>query len=225
MYCQNCGTELPESGVCPNCNPSFPQPKPEKKQEEKPAEKKQKQPFRLNRQTRSYAAILSALLVFPSSLSIAIDLSFHRYDFWFGYVVGALFVVWVCAVLPVLKVFPAPVNAVICFASVLGYTAYVVNKTGHLEWLLQRALPLFVLFAVFVSLDVMLISSKKANALAILSAISFEIGIYLVAIEATYRMSLKTLHWSPILACGFVSVGAVFLAFAYIGKANKKDDR
>ena len=214
MYCTKCGSLLTEDGHCPVCEtvPAEPVPATEEK-------KKLRGP---DPGARNYAAILTALLVFPASLCVAIDLSFHRYDFWFGYVIGAIIVVWVCAVLPVLNITPPVITALICFVSIVGYVFFVLMKTGHIEWLFQRALPLFILFAVFVALDVAMVSSKKFDHLAILSAISFEIGVYIIAIEATYTKSLTNLHWSPILSCGFISVSAVLLAFSYIGRSNKK---
>ncbi len=207
MYCSKCGAQTDENGMCPNCDTVPAEPV---------SKKKEKGP---SKSSKNYAAIFTALLVFPASLSVAIDLSFHRYDFWFGYVVGALLVVWVCAVLPQLNITPAPVTALICFASVIGYIFFVVYKTGHLEWLYNRALPLTVLLAAFIAIDSALIS-RKVDWMKVLSCISFEIGAYLIAIELTYRRALTDLHWSPILACGFISVAAVFLAFSYV-KSNK----
>ena len=213
MFCPKCGKQLPPDGICPDCNTVEATPV----KFEKPSRKGP------GNGARSYAAIFTALLVFPTSLCVAIDLSFHRYDFWFGYVVGAALVTWVCAVLPILNITPAPVTALICFASVIGYIFYILMKTGHVDWLFNRALPLLILFAVFVALDTAMISSKKFDWLAVLSAISFEIGVYIIAIEATYTRSFTNLHWSPIVACGFISVAAVFLAFSYIGKLGKKN--
>ncbi len=211
MFCPKCGKQLPPDGICPDCNTV----------EATPVKKEDKLRMGPSDGARSYAAIFTALLVFPTSLCVAIDLSFHRYDFWFGYIIGAAIVAWVCAVLPGLRITPAPVTALICFASIIGYIFYIVYKTGHLDWLFKQALPLLILFAVFVAIDVAMVSSKKFEWMAILSAISFEIGIYIIAIEATYTKSLTELHWSPIVACGFISVAAVFLAFSYIGKLGK----
>lgn len=225
MYCPDCGTPIPEGGVCPKCSSAAPAGAPAPAA---PPADKGKKPV-LTKGSKTYSALLTAALVFPASICTAIDLSFHRYDFWFGYVVGALLVVWVCLVLPSLKLFSAPINALISFAAIMGYTSFVIYKTGHLEWLYKRALPLFILFALFVAADVALVSFKKVNWLTVLSAVSFEVGIYLIAIEITYLTanaytfaeSFKHLHWSPILAAGFISVAAVFLAFAYVGKINK----
>ena len=214
MFCSKCGREIPEGGVCPVCSPAA------ASAPVAPAAKKKN--VGITDSAKKYAALLTAAMVFPATISTAIDLSFHRYDFWFGYVVGALIVAWVCAVLPVLKITPAPVTAVICFTSIMGYTFFIIQKTGHLEWLYQRALPLFILFALFVAADAAAIGSKKVNGLGLASMVSFEIGVYLIAIEAFATKSLENLHWSPIFACGFISVAAVFLAFGYIGKINKK---
>lgn len=217
MFCTKCGTQLTEDGKCPNCDTVPAEPV---KTEEGDG-KKYRKIGGIDKQTKNYAALLTAFLVFPSSLSIAIDLSFHRYDFWFGYVVGALIVVWICAVLPVLNITPAPVTALICFASIMGYVSYIVYKTGHIEWLFQRALPLVILFALFVAIDAMLLA-KKVEWMKVMGCISFEMGVYLIAIEATYTRALTNLHWSPILACGFISVAAVFLAFSYVKTNGKK---
>lgn len=211
MYCPKCGTPLTQDGLCPNCNTV----------NTVPVNKKEAKTKKISENSKNYAALLTAFLVFPASFCVALDLSIHSYDFWFGYVVGAILVIWVCAVLPALKITPAPVTALICFASFIGYISYIFYKSGHIEWLYTRALPLFILFAVFVAADVGMISSKKFNTLAILSAVSFEIGIYMIVCEATFTRALTNLHWSPIFACAFISVAAVFLAFSYVGR-NKK---
>ena len=208
MFCPKCGKPLTDDGICPACNTVTAEPY------IKPAAKKP----RIAENSKNYAAILTALLVFPASFCVALDLTFHSYDFWFGYVVGAILVIWVCAVLPALRITPAPVTALICFASFMGYISYIFYKAGHIEWLYTRTLPLFILFALFVAADLAMISSKKFNPLAILSAISFEIGVYLVLCEVTYTRALTNLHWSPIFACAFISVAAVFLAFSYVGR-------
>lgn len=227
MYCPNCGNQLNPNGSCPVCsvNPPTPAPAPVTVQptETNPQQNKNgKEPGKF---AKGYAALFTALLVFPGSLCAAIDLSFHSYDFWFGYVVGALIVVWVCAVLPVMKITPAPVTAVICLISIFGYISFLMSKLGDIpfvQWLYARFLPLLVLAAIFVAIDVALISSKKFDWMKILSAMSFEIGMYFIALEFTFTKDLANLHWSPIAACGFISVAAVLLAFSFIWKTNKK---
>ena len=79
MFCPKCGKQLPPDGICPDCNTV----------EAVPVKKDNKFKIGPSDGARGYAAIFTALLVFPTSLCIAIDLSFHTYDFWFGYIIGA----------------------------------------------------------------------------------------------------------------------------------------
>ena len=112
MYCSNCGHKIPDgTTVCPNC---------------RPVEVNQVQPennktafFKVpGKASKSYAALFTAFLVFPAAICIAVDVAFDKYDYWFGYVVGALLVTWVISVLPVLKITPPLVTALICFGSI-----------------------------------------------------------------------------------------------------------
>ncbi len=222
MYCSNCGKQLPDGvTVCSDCNPA-PQ-----VQAEKVESVKEKTPvFKMpSKGSRSYAALFTALLVFPATICTAIDLAFDKYDYWFGYVVGAIIVTWVLAVLPVLKITSPFVTALICFGAIVGYTFFIAGKTGHFEWLSQFALPMFILTAAFIAMDVALIGAKRIKGLHVLSLLSGQAAIYLVALEATIDNLINgaiDLKWSLILACGFISIIAVLEAFSYIGRINKK---
>lgn len=219
MYCSKCGEQLPDGTVnCPACDPIIVNSQPQAQT---------KEPFfrPAGKGSKSYAALFSALLVFPATICTAIDLAFDRYDYWFGYVVGALIVTWVIAVLPVLKITPPFATAMICFASIVGYTIYIAYKSGHFEWLSGFILPMFILTAAFIAVDVSLIGSKRIKGLHIFSLLSLESAAYLVCLEATLDNAFNgvvDLKWSLILACGFISVIAVLEAFSYIGRINKK---
>lgn len=219
MYCSKCGKQLPEGTVnCPNCDPIIVNTEPQV-QQKAPLFKAP------GKGSKSYAALFTALLVFPATICTAIDLAFDKYDYWFGYVVGALIVTWVLAVLPVLKITPPLVTAFICFGAIVSYTFYIVHKTGHFMWLSKFILPMFILTAAFVAIDVSLIGAKRIKGLHILSLLSLEGAAYLVCLEATLDNWINgavDLKWSLILACGFISVVAVLEAFSYIGRINKK---
>lgn len=213
MYCSKCGTQCDENGNCPNCGI----PHVEAERVNKTKEKRTP-----SKGSKSFAALLTAAMVFPATVSVAIDLSFSRYDYWCGFVVGALLVFWVCAVLPALKITPAPVTSLICFVSIVGYVCYVCKKLGWFDWLFQKAMPLFILLALFIAIDVALFGGKKISGLTGVALISGEIAVYLIAIELICRDRPINFHLLPIFACGFISVSAVLLAFEYIGKINKK---
>ncbi|MBQ8763164.1 MAG: hypothetical protein IJZ07_03590 [Clostridia bacterium] len=219
MYCSKCGRQLPDGTVnCPNCDPIVVNPEPQVQQKNSLF----KAP---GKGSKSYAALFTALLVFPATICTAIDLAFDKYDYWFGYVVGALIVTWVLAVLPVLRITPPLVTAFICFGAIVSYTFYIVHKTGHFMWLSKFILPMFILTAAFIAIDVSLIGSKRLKGLHILSLLSLESALYLVCLEATldnWINGVIDLKWSLIVACGFISVVAVLEAFSYIGRINKK---
>ena len=220
MYCSNCGTKIPDgTTVCPNCNPTPVNPEPQTK---KGVLDFIKSPGKMS---KSYAALFTAFLVFPAAICVAVDVAFDKYDYWFGYVVGALLVTWVISVLPVLRITPPLVTALICFGSITGYVYYLLSKTDWFDWLPEFILPMFVLTAAFIAIDSALIGSKKIKGLHIFSLISAECVIYLVAWEVIIdqlKYGAIDLGWSLILSCGFISVVAVLEAFAYIGRINKK---
>ena len=219
MYCSKCGKQLPEgTTVCPDCTVVEAVPV-------QPESKKESLFKAPGKGSKSYAALFTALLVFPATICTAIDIAFDKYDYWFGYVVGALVVTWVISVLPVLKITPPAVTALICFGSVICYTYYIVSKTGWFDWLPKFLLPMFILTAAFIAIDVALIGSKKITGLHILSLLSLECALYLISWEVildNIKFGTIDLGWSLILSCGFISVVAVLEAFSYVGKINKK---
>lgn len=219
MYCSKCGKQLPEGvTVCNDCEPvvvTQVHPQPEKESFFKAPGKGSK----------SYAALFTALLVFPATICTAIDIAFDKYDYWFGYVVGALIVTWVIAVLPVLKITPPAVTAMICFGSIICYTYYIMSKTDWFDWLPEFMLPMFILTAAFIALDVALIGGKKIKGLHVISLLSLECALYLVSWEVivdNMKYGTIDLGWSLILSCGFISVIAVLEAFSYVGRINRK---
>ncbi len=220
MYCSKCGKPIPEGAAyCPDCGP-------DKVPEVQPQKQEKKSMFRMpGKGSKSYAAIVTALMVFPASICVAIDVAFDRYDYWFGYVLGALIVSWVVTVLPVLKVTPPAVTALICFGSIIGYAYYIMSKTDMFDWLPEFVLPLFILAAAFVAMDISLIGGRKIKGLHIFSMLSLQSAAFLVCWEIAwdnFRRGTIDLQWSLILACGFISVIAVLEAFNYVFKINEK---
>lgn len=217
MLCPYCKKEIPDaSKFCPNCGSVI-------VVEEAPKKKRSivKGP---SDGGKGFAAIATALMVFPATLSVAIDLVFHRSDGWSAYVVGALIVAWICSVFPALRITPAPVSALIAMFSILAYISFIISKNAQLVWLYKVGLPLFILAAIFISVDAALLSSGKVKGLHFLSVLSVEIAVYLVAIEATVDtllFNMVTLRWSIIVACFFISAVALFEAVQYALKLLK----
>lgn len=220
MYCSKCGKEIPEGAAnCPACGP-------EVNEKTAPSKGEKISLFKMpGKGSKSYAALVTAFMVFPATICIAIDVAFDRYDYWFGYVVGALMVSWVITVLPVLKVTTPLITALICFGSIIGYAYYIMSKTTLFDWLPEFVLPLFILAAAFVAMDISLIGGRKIKGLHIFSMLSLQSAAFLVCWEVAwdnFRRGEIDLQWSLILACGFISVIAVLEAFNYVFKINKK---
>lgn len=216
MFCPYCKNEIPDSSkFCPDCGSVIVVEKPPKK------ERRIKGPSDFG---KGFSAIATALMVFPATLSVAIDLVFHHNDGWSAYVVGALIVAWLCSVFPALRITPAPVSALIAMFSVLAYISFIISKNAQLVWLYKVGLPLFILAAIFIAVDAALLSSGKVKGLHFLSVLSVEVAVYLLAIEATVDMllfNMITLRWSIIVACIFISAVALFEAVQYSLKLLK----
>ncbi len=217
MLCPYCKREIPDdSKFCSNCGSVI--------VVDTPPKKKRSFPKGPSDGGKGFAAIATALMVFPATFSIAVDLVFHHNDGWSAYVVGALIVAWLCSVFPALRITPAPVSALIAMFSVLAYISFIISKNAQLSWLYKVGLPLFILAAIFIAADAAMLSSGKVKGLHFLSVLSVEIAVYLVAIEATVDtllFNMISLRWSIIVACFFISAVALFEAVQYALKLLK----
>lgn len=241
MFCNKCGNAVPDgSAFCGVCGTPLPvqqqyQPNPQQYQQsnrtdnchERKSENKGRDKFfkAPGKGSKSFAAIMTALMVFPATFCVAIDMVFQKSDGWCLYVVGALIAAWMVIVYPALNVTPAPVTALISFFSVVGYILFVIGRLGFLEKVYKVALPLMILAAVFMALDSALIGAGKIKGLHAFSLVSLQSAIYLVAIEATLdnlRRGEVDLRWSLIIGCFFVSAIALFEAMNYVVRINKK---
>lgn len=228
MFCTKCGKSVPDDSVfCKYCGATIADSVPycDAIPVNEPKKKSKNRFFgKPTNAGKSYAAIATALMVFPASLCVAIDFIFENFE-WSSYVVGFLLVAWVVAVFPSLKITPSSVNAALSFVAIICYFLFVAKKTGHFEWFYKSCLPLVLLAAVFLSIDTSLFSSSKIRPLHVLSILSVEIAIYLIAIEATidtFFTNEVNIRWSLITACIFISAVALFEAIHYAINLHKK---
>ncbi|MBO5858375.1 MAG: zinc ribbon domain-containing protein [Clostridia bacterium] len=232
MFCKNCGAQIPSGNAfCGNCGAPAQQSNPNNATpvNATPVQSSSNNNggfFKMpSKGSKGFAAIASALMVLPASLCGVIDLLVHRNDGWSFYVIGALMVMWMVTVYPVLNITPAPVTAMISFFSVVAYILFVIGRIGFAERLYKIVVPLLILLAVFVAIDSALAGAGKLKGLHAVSLISLEGVLYLMAVEATID-NLATgeinLRWSLILACFFVSAIALAEAVNYVIRINKK---
>lgn len=224
MYCSKCGSQIPEGqSACPNCaaneaphvqaTPVEPAPA------KAPAAKGP------SKSAKGYAAIVSALMVFPATICTMVNLIRGDETFWAGYVLGALAVVWVCTVLPFLKITPPAVTGIICFATISCYLLYIVKQSGHMQWFYSYAMPMCLLICIFAAVNVSLVGAGKVRGAHTASLILGETTVFFIVCEImrdNYKRGVIDLRWSLILACCLVSLIAIFEAIGYIAKLSKK---
>ena len=174
---------------------------------------------------KSYAAIMTALMVLPATLSIALDMIFHHSDGWSSYVVATLIAGWVVIVFPALRITPAPVTALICLFSLLAYIAFLVGKSDQATWFYQVGLPLFIVAAIFISVDSALLGAGKVKGLHFMSLLSIEVSLFFIASEIAidaYKFGMIELGWSAVIACFCISAVALYEAISYSVNIKKK---
>ncbi len=218
MFCSNCGTQLADAAViCPNCGVAVagavsPAAKPKKKRT-------------ASKGAKSYAAIFTALMVFPAMICTVWNLVREHDTFWAGYVLGALAVVWVYCVLPVLRITPAPITALICFVTTSLYLLYIAKQSGHFELFYAFAMPLTLLLSVYAAMDYALIGGKRIDGVRIFSLLSLQSAVFFIVLEAlidNFKRGAIDLKWSLVVSCGFVSALALSEAVSYITRLYKK---
>jgi len=174
---------------------------------------------------KSYAAIFTALLVFPAMICTVVNLLSGNPKFWAGYVLGALAVAWVFLVLPVMRITPPTVTAIICFVALSSYLLYIAKGAGLTGWYYSYAVPISLLICAMVCITSALVSRGIAKGIHIPALLSAETAVFLICLEIifdTNMLGTVNLRWSLIAMCIFVSFAVICEAVAYVIKLNKK---
>ncbi len=177
---------------------------------------------------KSYAVIFTALTLLPAIFVLMIDYVANLAVDWPAtkYVVGALVVVWICSVLPVIRIMPAPITAIICFASVTLYAMFVIKEiNGSMEWFTVFALPMIMILAVFIGLDSALAANKIATAV-MPGIVAAEAAIYSFVFGILWSHYYDDAVYMPrisvVFACGFLMLAVILAAMGYVRMINQK---
>ena len=242
MFCKKCGAAVSDGDAfCPKCGTrvekeetatpvSYNESNSEHTEEQTAPAKEIKEKFLTapTKSGKSYAVIFTALTLIPAIFVLMIDYVANLAVDWPAtkYVVGALVVIWICSVLPVVRVTPAPVTAIICFASVTLYAMFVIKEiNGSMEWFTVFALPLIMILAVFIGLDSALAANKIATSLmpgivaAEAAVYSFIFGILW---SHYYDDAVYMPRISVVFACGFLMLSVILAAMGYVKMINRK---
>ena len=242
MFCKKCGAAVSDGDAfCPKCGTrvekeetvspvSYNESNSEHTEEQTAPAKEIKEKFLTapTKSGKSYAVVFTALTLIPAIFVLMIDYVANLAVDWPAtkYVVGALVVIWICSVLPVVRITPAPVTAIICFASVTLYAMFVIKEiNGSMEWFTVFALPLIMILAVFIGLDSALAANKIATSLmpgivaAEAAVYSFIFGILW---SHYYDDAVYMPRISVVFACGFLMLSVILAAMGYVKMINRK---
>lgn len=211
MYCISCGVKLADTEkVCPLCQTVVPVARPEAA----PLYPPRRPAARLSPHTAQYAAMAAAILAFV--ICLLCDLQVDGRFGWSGYVLGGLFVGYICLILPSWFRRPNPVIFVPCgFAAAAVYLLYISLVTGG-GWFLPFALPVCAGFGLIVTALVTLWRYVRGGRLYILGGGFVALGGMMLLMEWLMGMTftLPFFGWSiyPLAALGLLGGLLIFLA-------------
>ena len=216
MYCIKCGVKLADTEKrCPLCgtvpfHPDFPAKEGEYLYP----------PDRYPGQQVSRKGILGAvtiLLMIPVLITLICDVSLHGRVTWSGYVMGAIGLAYVAAVLPNWFRRPNPVIFVPCgFAAVGLYVLYIDLATGG-GWFLSFGLPVVGFVGALVTAVVTLTRYVRRGLLYIYGGALIALGAFLPVMELLMVYSFRLpgfTGWSlyPLVALALMGGAMIFLA-------------
>ncbi len=247
MYCSNCGKQIDDgTAVCPACNAQLGTavtPVQTTATEVKPEPEKNKRTA--NPKAKGYAAIVSALLAFPTLVCLVIDYLgaptwvqwiFNFFDInveqiqpghmdWSLYLVGLIMCLWMAVVLPVMKPKRPAVTVSICLAVISLYMLLLAYINNSASWYVQWVLPVFLMITVSSAIMSILVSYKIIKGSHVFSAIGVQAALITVGTEIVSDINIHgavNLRWSLIASVVIVGVILVYEAISYAARLNKK---
>lgn len=223
MYCIKCGVRLADSEKsCPLCgvrvyHPDLEQPKGEKLYP--------KNRFPDDRSTLLAQAIISVVFLLPMLVTPLCDIQFSGGITWSGYVIGALLLVYVIAVLPSWFKRPNPVIFVPCGFAAVALFLHYVNHTVEGSWFWTFALPLVGVLCAIVTAVVTLLRYVKGGRLYIFGGAFIALGASMLLMEFLINLTFgigRFLAWSlyPLIVLCLIGGLLIFLAICSPAREN-----
>ena len=215
MYCIKCGVKLGDSEQrCPLCQTVVYHPQLARPEGEKlyPEDRLPQIKFSL-----FPAVLLTALFLLPILTILLCDLQLCGGITWSGYVMGALLLVYVIAVLPMWFPSPNPVIFVPCgFLATALYLHYICFAVGG-SWFWVFALPTLGGGAVVVTTLVVLTRYIKKGWLYMFGGAFIGLGVFMLPVELLAGIAFHVKHfvgWSfyPLMALVLLGGVMIFLA-------------
>lgn len=226
MYCVRCGVELADTeSRCPLCGTVVYYPELQQKEGERLYPKKDRP-----RQSKSrwLPIIFSTVTLLAMVIILLCNLQISGAVTWSGFVLGALILGYVIAVLPTWFLKPNPVIFVPCgFAATALYLLYISVITEG-RWFLCFALPVTGGIGLIVTAVVTLLRYVKKGKLYIFGAASMLLGIFVLVIEWLIHTAFHgsgMVGWSLYPLVVLVVLGGLLIFLAICRPARESMER
>ena len=216
MYCIQCGVKLADTEKrCPLCGtvPFHPDIPREKGTPLYPPDRYPRQQV----SRKGVLGVVTILLMIPMLITLICDLGINARITWSGYVIGALGLGYVAAVLPLWFRRPNPAIFVPCdFLAVGAYVLYIdLSLKGG--WFLGFAFPVIGYLGLLVSTVVILIRYTRRGALYIYGGALMALRAFLPLMELLMVITFRLpgfIGWSlyPLVALVLLGGALIFLA-------------
>ena len=215
MYCINCGIELSDGqDVCPICetrvyHPDF-------KSDALPTyPRKAFKSEEIN--IRGLLFVLTLLHLIPIIFGLILDLNLNGQIDWTGIVVGAMVLLYVCAILPLWFKRPNPVIFIPCDFFTLAVFLWNINLKVDGEWFWTLALPITGGVCVIVTAVVTLLRYLRHGRLYIFGGAFIMGGALVLCIEQLMHFTFNVTHtgfaWSlyPMVFLAIIGMGLIVI--------------
>ena len=226
MYCIQCGVKLADTEKrCPLCgtvpfHPDIP------REQGTPLYPPDRYP-RQQVSRKGVLGVVTILLMIPMLITLICDLGINARITWSGYVIGALGLGYVAAVLPLWFRRPNPAIFVPCdFLAVGAYVLYIdLSLKGG--WFLGFAFPVIGYLGLLVSTVVILIRYTRRGALYIYGGALMALGAFLPLMELLMVITFRLpgfIGWSlyPLVALVLLGGALIFLAICRPARESAK---
>lgn len=216
MFCINCGIELSEGQkICPICqtrvfHPDF---KNSDALPTYPRKAFKSEEFNI----KGLLFIITLLHLIPIVFALILDLNLNGKIDWMGFVVGAVLVIYTCAVFPLWFKKPNPVLFIPCDFVVLAvYLWYICFQIEH-NWFWPLALPITAMTFIIVMSMIVLLKKVKKGRLYIFGGEFILSGLFVMVIEQLIHIARHVEHdgfvWSlyPMVFLAVIGVGLIVI--------------
>ena len=217
MYCIKCGVELADSEKsCPLCQTPVFHPLLTRPEGEAfyPANQN---PARKIRPWGWLIVVTAVLFLLPSIVTVLIDLQVRGSITWSGYVVGALQMLYVIAVLPTWFHRPNPVIFVPCSFLSMGLYLLYINLVTDGQWFLTFAFPVLGGLGLIITTVVTLCRYIHRGRLYVFGGSAITLGLFMPVMELLLNHTFhrtRFVAWSLYPLSALVILGIILLVVA-----------